>query len=38
MRSIADGEEFQIPSTIDDEAIVDEIIEVLTKYQIGCYK
>jgi propionyl-CoA synthetase len=38
MRSIADGDDFQIPSTIDDESIVDEIIEVLTKYQIGVYK
>jgi propionyl-CoA synthetase len=25
MRSIADGEQFQIPSTIDDETIIDEI-------------
>jgi propionyl-CoA synthetase len=38
MRSIADGDDFQIPSTIDDESIVGEIIEVLTKYQIGNYK
>ena len=38
MRSIADGDDFQIPSTIDDESIVDEIITVLTKYQIGVYK
>jgi propionyl-CoA synthetase len=37
MRSIADGENFQIPSTIDDEAIVEEIIEVLKKYEIGVY-
>ena len=29
MRSIADGEQFQVPSTIDDEAIIDEIREVL---------
>ena len=28
-RNIADGEQFQIPSTIDDEAIIDEIREVL---------
>ena len=35
MRSIADGDNFQVPSTIDDENIVDEIIEVLTKYEIG---
>lgn len=37
MRSIADGDNFQVPSTIDDENIVDEIIEVLTKYEIGSY-
>ncbi|MET0759159.1 MAG: AMP-binding protein [Flavobacterium sp.] len=37
MRSIADGENFQIPSTIDDESIVEEIREVLTKYEIGVY-
>jgi propionyl-CoA synthetase len=37
MRSIADGENFQIPSTIDDETIVDEITEVLKKYEIGVY-
>ena len=37
MRSIADGDNFQVPSTIDDENIVDEIIEVLTKYKIGSY-
>jgi propionyl-CoA synthetase len=37
MRSITDGEDFQIPSTIDDEAIVGEIIEVLKKYKIGSY-
>jgi len=29
MRSLADGENVQIPSTIDDEKIVEEIIEVL---------
>ncbi len=37
MRSIADGENYQIPSTIDDESIVDEIITVLKKYEIGVY-
>jgi len=37
MRSIADGEKFQIPSTIDDERIVDEIDAVLEKYEIGIY-
>ncbi len=38
MRSIADGEEFQIPSTIDDEAIIDEIREVLQTAKIGSFK
>ncbi|MGO4905683.1 acetate--CoA ligase [Flavobacterium sp. W20_MBD1_R3] len=37
MRSIADGSEFQIPSTIDDETIVEEIVTSLTKYKIGVY-
>ncbi len=37
MRSIADGENFQIPSTIDDETIVEEITDVLKKYEIGVY-
>ncbi len=37
MRSIADGTDFQIPSTIDDEAIVSEIEAVLTKYEIGFF-
>ncbi|HLF52841.1 acetate--CoA ligase [Flavobacterium sp.] len=37
MRSIADGDNFQIPSTIDDESIIEEIREVLTKYEIGVY-
>ena len=37
MRSITDGEEFQIPSTIDDESIVEEIITTLKKYKIGVY-
>ncbi len=37
MRSIADGENYQIPSTIDDQSIVDEIIGVLKKYEIGVY-
>ena len=31
LRSIADGESFQIPSTIDDETIIEEIIAVLEK-------
>lgn len=38
MRSIADGEQFQIPSTIDDEAIIDEISEVLKEAKIGSFK
>nr|WP_315208879.1 propionyl-CoA synthetase [uncultured Flavobacterium sp.] len=37
MRSITDGEEFQIPSTIDDESIVEEIVTTLKKYKIGVY-
>jgi propionyl-CoA synthetase len=36
MRSIADGEQFQIPST-DDETIIDEIKVVLIKYEIGTF-
>lgn len=32
LRSIVDKENFQIPSTIDDEAIIDEIVEVIEKY------
>ncbi|RTY88038.1 propionyl-CoA synthetase [Flavobacterium bomense] len=35
LRNIADGAEFQIPSTIDDESIVEEIITALKKYKIG---
>lgn len=38
MRSIADGDNFQVPSTIDDENSIDEIIEVLTKFEIGSYR
>lgn len=38
LRSIADGESFQIPSTIDDEAIIDEVTEVLKHDKIGCFK
>ncbi|MFT4973743.1 MAG: propionyl-CoA synthetase [Saprospiraceae bacterium] len=37
MRSIADGDDYLIPSTIDDEAIVQEIAFVLDKYEIGIY-
>lgn len=32
LRSIVDKENYQIPSTIDDEAIIDEIIDVIEKY------
>jgi propionyl-CoA synthetase len=38
LRSIADGDNFQIPSTIDDEAIIDEIKEVLELAKIGSFK
>jgi propionyl-CoA synthetase len=31
MRSIADGEEYRMPATIDDPAILPEIAEALTK-------
>jgi propionyl-CoA synthetase len=38
LRQIADGADFQIPSTIDDEAIVNEVKEVLQTAEIGFYK
>lgn len=38
LRSIADGENFQIPSTIDDEAIIDEVREVLELAKVGSFK
>jgi propionyl-CoA synthetase len=38
MRSIADGEHFQVPSTIDDEFIIDEIRAVLKQDKIGYFK
>lgn len=38
LRQIADGEEFQIPSTIDDTAIIDEIKEVLENNKIGVFQ
>lgn len=38
LRSIADGENFQIPSTIDDEAIIDEVRVVLQLAKIGSFK
>ena len=38
LRSIADGENFQIPSTIDDEAIIDEIRADFEKDKIGSFR
>ncbi len=38
LRSIVDGEVYQIPSTIDDESIIDEIIIALQKQEIGFFK
>lgn len=38
LRQIVDGVEYQIPSTIDDEAIIDEMIEVFEKSKIGSFK
>ncbi|HSD13117.1 MAG TPA: AMP-binding protein [Flavobacterium sp.] len=38
MRSIVDGDSYQIPSTIDDETIIDEITTVLSDYKIGAFK
>ena len=38
MRSIVDGENFQIPSTIDDEAIIDELKHDFTHAKIGSFK
>ncbi|MFC4740131.1 acetate--CoA ligase [Flavobacterium ponti] len=38
LRSIVDGENFQIPSTIDDVAIIDEVKEDFQKYKIGSFK
>ena len=38
LRSIADGDNFQIPSTIDDEAIIGEVREVLELAKIGSFK
>lgn len=35
LRSIADGENFQIPSTIDDEAIIEEIRNCFQESKIG---
>lgn len=38
LRSIVDGVDYQIPSTIDDEAIIDEIVEVVSQHKIGGFK
>lgn len=38
LRSIADGENFPIPSTIDDVAIIDEIKEEFQKAKIGSFR
>jgi len=38
LRSIVDGVDYQIPSTIDDEAIIEEVCEEFKKYKIGSFK
>jgi propionyl-CoA synthetase len=38
LRSIADGDQFQIPSTIDDETIIEEIRADFEKDKIGSFK
>ena len=38
MRNITDGVAYQIPSTIDDVAIIDEIKDVLAERKIGIFK
>ena len=38
LRSIADGTNFQIPSTIDDEAIIDEIRSEFIRVKIGSFR
>jgi len=38
LRSIIDGESYQIPSTIDDENIIPEIEEVIAKYAVSKQK
>jgi len=35
MRMIADDKSFQVPSTIDDPAILEEIKEILVSHKIG---
>jgi hypothetical protein len=32
MRSIVDGKENQVPSTIEDKSVLEYIIDTLTKY------
>jgi propionyl-CoA synthetase len=38
LRGIVDGDNYQIPSTIDDETIIDEVKEEFLKYKIGSFK
>lgn len=38
LRNIADGDSFQIPSTIDDEKIIDEINAVFSTHKIRSFK
>ena len=38
LRQIADGADFQIPSTIDDEAIVEEIKTLLQHAKVGSFR
>ncbi|WP_396199381.1 propionyl-CoA synthetase [Flavobacterium sp.] len=38
LRSIADGTDFQIPSTIDDEAIIDEVRSEFINAKIGSFR
>lgn len=38
LRSIVDGENYQIPSTIDDETIIGEVTEAFKNYGIGVFK
>lgn len=38
LRSIVDGSDYQVPSTIDDETIIDEVKEEFQKYKIGSFK
>ncbi|WP_395043846.1 acetate--CoA ligase [Flavobacterium sp.] len=38
LRSIVDGDDFQIPSTLDDETIIDEVKLAFADYKIGSFK